>query len=651
MSLLKKKINNATTLSAVITHKHLPFNEYTWLTAHNAFSTGFLGIGGNQNKDISELLRLGARGLMLDLHYCHGEIRLTHNSCSWDDTVFSDEMNRSVLPFLRNNAEAVVTLFLESYVTKDQLLTAFNAIPGLNEFIFTLSKFCCQKNQLAWPSLQEMIDQNQRLLIVSDKWDTSGFYSTQAGELQVIFSLAIISENYWSLGDTIWQHDYTCQPRNKLIPLSIKNFRYGGQLDRLFLMNHFHGISFKSHSAYDNGFSNLLIRDEHYCQASAQHSPNYIAVDFINEGGAREYVNFKNNGGVLFYASNNATGKFICGMTTVVRRWLDLSQFNVKNHLGCKNDIIRSAVLQGIANGTRIEIYDSPLASILDDYAIISINRNIGANEKIIIPSFEVTYNCSEYSIRFFHRNGLDGKLSFIKINPSVESNLVEFADNEVPDVFSKMAFSALTTAGAAVVSASLDRLTQTYQEKFFYLPSLTRYLFKPVILSSINTYIINYLWNPNAFFDSSLPSFFSSMLLTYLGLIVMEPINQKIAKKIHPLANFLIQTILCILFWNPELFMSEAFIFCLPFSFFLKCADGFCFKLVEYTTHKLINQLSKPRNYPSAIITGQEKNIPLTEVIASKNDLNPKNAKIYFFNLIENTISQPSRAINRNPS
>lgn len=80
------------------------------------------------------------------------------------------------------------------------------------------------------------------------------------------------------------------------------------------------------------------------------------------------------------------------------------------------NDRIRSARIFSARAGTVIKVYDSPSASASDDFATIRINRNINSFFGVVIPSFEKSYSNENFTITYFRDNGLDGKISHIKV-------------------------------------------------------------------------------------------------------------------------------------------------------------------------------------------------------------------------------------------
>jgi hypothetical protein len=386
-----------------------PFNQYTWLVSHNAFSNDTV-FSNQYGKSIAEQLQLGARGFMLDLYDYHGSIYLCHKTCVFGNYgTFVETMNQTIIPFLKNNPTAILTIFLEDHTSRENLKIALNKINNLEKYIFTPQKWYGYTN---WPTLNEMIQKDQRLIFISENEKNSGYYEIESGEVHIIFGQDINVENYWSLGNTVMSHDYSCKSRWNNIPISAKSaspFYYSW--DRLFVMNHFHGVPLANHSEIDNSFSVLMFREERYCKPAAQKIPNYIAVDNITRGDALEYIEWHNNGGILFYAKiNEELVKVICGIGTNLERQVPL------NKIGCQKNIITGAQLNGVSKGTRIILYRNVTGDRNDDFAVIDIKQDIKINFPIKISTFENSSDNSFYSIRYYGNKGLDRKVSLIDI-------------------------------------------------------------------------------------------------------------------------------------------------------------------------------------------------------------------------------------------
>lgn len=113
-------------------------------------------------------------------------------------------------------------------------------------------------------------------------------------------------------------------------------------------------------------------------------------------------------GGVIsFYEGNNASQNKVCDLTL---RDLVL---NFKNHGACDNDEARSAVMIFAKAGTAIRIYDDPDCETSDDWTEIIVKRDLFSHR---IGTFENSANNADYRASHHHHNGLDGKVSCVRI-------------------------------------------------------------------------------------------------------------------------------------------------------------------------------------------------------------------------------------------
>jgi hypothetical protein len=257
-----------------------PFDRYTWLTTHNAFNYGFTPVP-NQTRSIPTQLNDGVRGLMLDFVESRGQVYLCHNICLSGELTLEATFNEQIMPFLRNNPNAILTLHVEDYASRSTLHNALNGVSGLAGITFDPQTW----NTPDWPTPQQMIDAGQRLLIFNLNNDNSGDFAVDEGNVHIMTSTDGTVENYWSLGDTIFTHDYTCKSRWSDIPLDRKSVAFPGKAwNRLFVMNQFHGVSLGWHARLDNRFDRLLDRVDNYCAGPAMRKPNFIAVDHYEQG-------------------------------------------------------------------------------------------------------------------------------------------------------------------------------------------------------------------------------------------------------------------------------------------------------------------------------------------------------------------------------
>ncbi|MET0406240.1 MAG: hypothetical protein ABW123_27730, partial [Cystobacter sp.] len=79
-----------------------------------------------------------------------------------------------------------------------------------------------------------------------------------------------------------------------------------------------------------------------------------------------------------------------------------------------QNDEIRSAKLFNARVGAVIRVYDSPSGATNDDYCIITVKKS---SPEYTIGTFERSYEDEYVNVAFIRKNGLDGKVSRIRIN------------------------------------------------------------------------------------------------------------------------------------------------------------------------------------------------------------------------------------------
>jgi len=169
----------------------------------------------------------------------------------------SDILN-DIKTFLDNNPNEIVTIILECYVTANDIEDEINQ-SGLSNYLYT--------HNAAWPTLQNMIDNDNRLVIFSDVNDASNSQSWY----HYVWDYAV--ETHYSVA-TI--NDFTC------------DFNRGDPLNDLFIFNHFvtdatlgYGLYSESNDVNANPF---LITRALDCQTQTNKFPNFVTVDYYELG-------------------------------------------------------------------------------------------------------------------------------------------------------------------------------------------------------------------------------------------------------------------------------------------------------------------------------------------------------------------------------
>ena len=234
------------------------YNEVAYLTTHNAFNSDEDGLSfPNQTYNIASQLNDGVRGLMIDVYDHFGTPTAYHSTFLLGTIPLSDIFN-DIKTFLDNNSNEIVTIILECYVTANDIEDEINQ-SGLSNYLYT--------HNSTWPTLQSMIDNDNRLVIFSDVDDGN----SSQNWYHYIWDYAV--ETHYSVG-TI--NDFTC------------DFNRGDPVNDLFIFNHFvtdanlgYGLYTESNDVNANPF---FITRALNCQNQTNKFPNFVTVDYYELG-------------------------------------------------------------------------------------------------------------------------------------------------------------------------------------------------------------------------------------------------------------------------------------------------------------------------------------------------------------------------------
>ena len=296
------------------------YNEVSYLTTHNSFNSDEDGLlFPNQTYNIESQLNDGVRGLMIDV-YDHFGTPTAYHSIFALGTIPLSEIFNDVKIFLDNNPNEIVTIILECYVAANAIEDEINQ-SGLSNYLYS--------HNLTWPTLQNMIDNNNRLVIFSDMDDSSNSQSWY----HYIWDHAV--ETHFSV-DNI--NDFTC------------DFNRGNSTNDLFILNHFvtdatlgYGLYTESHNVNSNPF---LITRAMNCHTQTTKIPNFVTIDFYELGDGLNAVNQLNALNTSQIDVNNSSNKKLLSMTDIMGRKIEEKNNSVIFYLYDDGSVEKSIIIK-----------------------------------------------------------------------------------------------------------------------------------------------------------------------------------------------------------------------------------------------------------------------------------------------------------------
>uniref|UniRef100_A0A8R7TS08 PI-PLC X domain-containing protein n=1 Tax=Triticum urartu TaxID=4572 RepID=A0A8R7TS08_TRIUA len=252
--------------------KGLPFNRYSWLVTHNSFSivgepsrTGVERVTFyNQEDTVTNQLRNGVRGLMLDMYDFGGDVWLCHSlqgQC-YNFTAFEPAIDtlKEVEAFLSENPTEIVTIFIEDYVHAPMRLSKLFTAADLMKYWYPISEMPTSGQE--WPTVTDMVTKNHRLLVFTSD-------ASKESSEGIAYQWSYLLEN--ESGDPGIDPS-ACPNRKESQPLNSRSAS-------LFMQNYFPTIPVESEACKENSVG--LPQMVQTCYAAAGNRiPNYIAVNF-----------------------------------------------------------------------------------------------------------------------------------------------------------------------------------------------------------------------------------------------------------------------------------------------------------------------------------------------------------------------------------
>jgi len=241
------------------------YDEVCFLMTHNSMNNSEKGfVIPNQTHSITNQLENGVRGLMLDTYDGDDGIALTYHGVKIMGKQKLVDALLEVKVFLVANPKEIVTIIFQNEGSNEQLQTAIESI-GLDKLTYT-------HTAKEWPTIQTMIDKNQRLVLFVE------FNKTPQNEYLM-----------YAWGD-IFDTNYTYK-NIKEFDTEINRGKNGTK--DLYLINHWLantvGLPDKNlaHKANKRDVLGKRVQD---CSVANDHFINFLGVDFYEIGDAKAIV-------------------------------------------------------------------------------------------------------------------------------------------------------------------------------------------------------------------------------------------------------------------------------------------------------------------------------------------------------------------------
>ncbi|MBN8869292.1 MAG: hypothetical protein J0H66_05370 [Solirubrobacterales bacterium] len=271
------------------THNSMSNEEYKWAIP-------------NQHYSIPTQLNMGIRAFLIDTHYgkagsgsvadwkagtdgdpheMGATVYLCHEYCPLGASDFTAELGK-IKDYLAAHPREVISFMIENYVDPDDIAKSFDD-SGLIDYVYTGSTD-------SYPTLSQMIDANQRVVVFSEgnTGSVSWFHNGYAGAVQETpydfrkneAGQTMTTQQGMDLLTNPSTLSSTCRPNR------------GGTTGSLFLMNHWvngkldnsNGITPDPAVAQVLNQPDVLVARARACEQRRGKLPNIVAVDDFGDG-------------------------------------------------------------------------------------------------------------------------------------------------------------------------------------------------------------------------------------------------------------------------------------------------------------------------------------------------------------------------------
>lgn len=263
-----KKVSTSDPYDLLLTK---PYDQVCFLATHNSMNSSEKGFTiPNQTYSVTNQLKNGVLGLLIDTYDGSDGIALTYHAIPLFGQEKLVDVLQEIKTFLLENPKKIVSIIFENNGSNVQLQNAIDSID--------LDKMTYIHTGSTWPTLQTMIDSNQRLVLFVE-------HNNLPRSSYLMYA--------WG---TIFDTPYTFK--------SVDEFnsslnRGGSGTKELYLVNHWlsNGIGMPDKNLAPQANTRAVLgKRVQDCSTTNHHFINFLAVDFVEIGAAKAIVDSINYG-------------------------------------------------------------------------------------------------------------------------------------------------------------------------------------------------------------------------------------------------------------------------------------------------------------------------------------------------------------------
>lgn len=256
----------------------MPYNEVSFPSSHNSMS--------NQEKDwfppdhlfgLTRQMQDGIRGLVLDVFFYKHSIYMCHAHCEMGSKSFFEGL-LEVKDFMEANPNEIFAFFIETYVP-NKAIADMIVDAGLGKYVYT------HDFDSGWPTLREMIQSGQRLIVMTDR---GGFNDTP----EWMYHEHDLS--YITSWDIARKEDFSCEASSFL-----------QHPEKLYVLNHYLLAPFTLQAISETVNYDVLRNRMWQCYNETGHIPNFPSITFYSRSDLFSVVNELNEYAIANFNSTN----------------------------------------------------------------------------------------------------------------------------------------------------------------------------------------------------------------------------------------------------------------------------------------------------------------------------------------------------------